>query len=125
MNASFALLLFRDDEVPEAALARGFAIAVAGWDVVAPHLLIAQLRGLPGWSVAFYESGSRDLGAGGEFEHACDLFEDEIPPADYVLAEALALGQTGTVLHALTYSDAFIHDDAWTFSADGVARRFV
>ena len=54
LSTSFAALLFRPSEVPDAALSRGFAVALAGWDVPAPPLRIARLPGFPGWSAAFY-----------------------------------------------------------------------
>ena len=53
-DTTLAVLLFRPSEVPERALSRGFAVALAGWEVPAPRLGLAALPGLPGWSVAFY-----------------------------------------------------------------------
>ena len=57
MAPPIAALLFRPAEVPDRALSRGFAVALAGWDVPAPRLSVAPLPGAPGWSAAFYASG--------------------------------------------------------------------
>ena len=52
MATSFAALVFRPEEVPDRALAQGFAVALAGWDVPAPRLSIAPLAGIAGWFAA-------------------------------------------------------------------------
>lgn len=123
MATSFAALLFRPAEVSDRALSQGFAVALAGWDVPAPRLLIAPLPGIPGWCAAFYASGA---GAGeDEMEHAFDLFEDELSPAPAVLDAALEAGAEGARLYALTYAEELFHDDAWRFDARGFARHFV
>lgn len=134
MALSFAAVIYRPADVPEPALAQGFAVALGGWDVPAPRLLVAELPGLPGWSAAFYASGARvPRGAEDEeFEHACELFEDELPPAlgvhDAAVERAPAHAPeraAGPVIYALTYAEDLLHDDAWRFDARGVERRFV
>ncbi len=123
MPTSFAALIFRPAEVPDAALSRGFAVALAGWDVPAPHLLIAPLPGLPGWSAAFYASG-----AGQEedaLEHAAELFSDELSPAVGVLDAAAELGAAPGAVFTLVFAEDVIHDDGWRFTAQGFTRRFV
>ncbi|AKT43514.1 hypothetical protein [Chondromyces crocatus] len=127
MTTTFAALLFRPAEVPERALSQGFAVALGGWDVPAPRLMVAPLPGLPGWSAAFYASGRKVLRGAEEeeFEHACELFEDELPPALGVLDAAAALGHADAVLYAITYTEGALHDDGWRFDARGVERYFV
>jgi len=127
MDTTFAAVLFRPAEVPDRALAQGFAVALGGWDVPAPRLLVASLPGLPGWSAAFYASGAKvTRGAEDEeFEHACDLFEDELPPALGVLDAAAEHGHAAAVVYGITYAEGLFHDDAWRFDARGVERRFV
>lgn len=127
MPISFAALIFRPEEVPDRALAQGFAVALAGWDVPAPSLQIVELAGLPGHAVAFYDSGAK-VPRGGEdeaFDLACELFEDEVPPALAVLDAAVDLGHPDARVHAITYSEGIFHDDAWRFDARGFERRFV
>ena len=125
MDTTLAALLFRASEVPERALSRGFAVALAGWDVPAPRLGIAALPGAPGWSAAFYTSGT---GKGeDELEHVVELFEDELSPAVAVLDAAVEMGapaQDATVL-TLVRSEDVLHDEAWRFTAQGFERRFV
>jgi hypothetical protein len=123
MDTSFAALIYREADLGEHALVQGFAVAVAGFDVPAPHLLLAPLHGLPAWSVAFYRSGARTLAPDDEFEHVCELFEDELPPAACVL-DALPHG-SASVVYAVVYVESFIHDDVWRFGPDSVERRFV
>ena len=127
MTTSFAALIFRPEDVSDRALSQGFAVALGGYDAPAPHLLVAPLRGLPGWSVAFYFSGLKPTPAtmDEELEHACELFEDELPPAVAVLDAAAEQGRTSTVVYGLTYAEGFLHDDAWRFAADADARHFV
>ncbi|HSO00287.1 MAG TPA: hypothetical protein VLS89_18470, partial [Candidatus Nanopelagicales bacterium] len=127
MSTSFAAVLFRTAEVPDRALSQGFAVALGGWDVPAPRLLVAELPGLPGWSAAFYGSGAkRARGAEEEeFEHACELFEDELPPALCVHDAAAEQGHPEAVIYAITYAEGFLHDDAFRFDARGVERHFV
>jgi hypothetical protein len=123
MATSFAALLFRPAEVSDRALSQGFAVALAGWDVPSPRLLIAPLPGIPGYAAAFYASGA---GAGeDELEHAFDLFEDELPPALAVLDAALEGGAVEARVYAITSAEDVFHDDAWRFDARGFERRFV
>lgn len=127
MATSFAALVFRPTEVPDRALAQGFAVALAGWDVPAPRLQIAPLAGIPGWCVAFYESGAK-VARGAEdeaFDLACEAFEEELPPALAVLDAAAELGHEGARVYAITYAEGIFHDDVWRFDASGFERRFV
>src|SRR5262245_41948491 len=123
MDTSFAALLYREAEVSEEALVQGFAVALGGWDVPAPELAIAPLRSLAGSSAAFYRSGAR-LGGDDELDHACEVFEDDLPPAACVLDAVADLGGAPTV-YAVTYGEALLHDDAWRFGPRDVERRFI
>ncbi len=123
MSTSFAALLFRTSEVPDAALSRGFAVALAGWDVPAPRLLIAPLPGIPGWSAGFYASGARL--AEDELEHAAELFADELSPAVGVLDAAAELGATPGSVLTLVFAQDVLLDDGWCFTAGGFTRHFV
>lgn len=125
MGTSFAALLHRPAEVSDEALAHGVAVAVAGYDVPAPHLLVAPLPGLPGWAAAFYRSGAKKLGDLDELEHAIDLFEEELPPALAVRDAAAAEGCPGAVIYSLVYSDDLLVDDAFRFDETGWVRHFV
>lgn len=125
MATSFAALLFRPAEVSDRALAQGFAVALGGFDVPAPRLLVAPLRALPGWSAAFYASGAKGIAPEDELEHACELFEEELPPGLAVLDAATAEGHPEAVVYAITYTDGRVHDDAFRFDAQGVFRHFV
>jgi hypothetical protein len=124
MATSFAALLFRPEVVPDAALARGFAVALAGWDAPAPRLLIAPLPGLPGWSAAFYASGARAEDED-ELEHAAELFADEVSPAVGVLDAAAEVGAGAGTVFTLVFAEDVIHDDGWRFTAEGFTRHFV
>jgi hypothetical protein len=123
MDTAFAALLYRPAEVPERALTRGFAVALAGWDVPAPRLGIAPLPGLPGWSAAFYTSGV-DAGED-ELEHTVALFEDELSPAVAVLDAAAEIGAPGATVLTLVHAEDVLHDEAWRLSAQGFERHFV
>lgn len=127
MATAFAALIFRPDLVPDRALSQGFAVALAGWDLPAPRLAIADLPGAPGWAAAFYESGQKaPRGAEDEaFDLACELFEDDVPPALAVLDAAAELGREGARVYAFTYAEGIYHDDAWRFDAGGFLRHFV
>jgi hypothetical protein len=125
MATSFAALLYRPAEVPERALSQGFAVALGGWDVPAPHLLLAPLPGLSGWSAAFYSSGRPARGGDDELDHVCELFEDELSPPVAVLDAAAELGHPEARLFALIYSEDIVHDDGWRFDARGFVRHFV
>ena len=123
MAVSFAALVLRPAEVPDRALSQGFAVALAGWDVPAPRLEIASLPSMPGWVVAFYQSGL-PVARGGEdeaFDLACELFDDELPPALAVLDAA----PEGARVYAITYAEGIYHDDVWRFDAQGFERHFV
>jgi hypothetical protein len=123
MSAPFAALLFRPSEVSDRALSLGFAVALAGFDVPAPHLLVAPLRGIPGYWAAFYSSGlGRD---GDELEHLIELFEAEISPAVGVIDAAAELGSPDPRLLSLIFAEDVIHDDGWLFSGGGFVRHFV
>jgi hypothetical protein len=127
MATHIAAVLFRPEEVSERALAEGFAVALAGWDAPAPHLLIASLPGIAGWSAAFYASGAK-LRRGAEDEeldHARELFEDELSPAVGVIDAATAAGHAEAVVYAILGAETALHDDAWRVDARGFARRFV
>ncbi|MCC6551523.1 MAG: hypothetical protein IT372_00700 [Polyangiaceae bacterium] len=123
MATTLAALLFRPAEVPDAALSRGFAVALAGWDVPAPRLTLAALPGAPGWSAAFYSSGQRP--GEDELEHVIELFEDELSPAVGVLDAAAELGAPGAAVLSLVYSEELVHDDGWRIDARGFERHFV
>ncbi len=123
MTAPFAALLFRPSEVSDRALSRGFAVALAGFDVHAPHLLVATLRGIPEYCAAFYSSG---LGReGDDLEHLIELFEAEVSPAVGVIDAAAELGSPDARLLSLIFAEDVIHDDGWIFSAGGFVRHFV
>jgi hypothetical protein len=127
MATHVAAVLFRPEVVSDRMLAEGFAVALAGWDVPAPHLLIAPLPGIPGWSAAFYASGTK-LHRGAEdeeLEHARELFEDELSPAIGVIDAAAAAGHAEAVVYALLRAEAVAHDDGWRLDARGFTRRFV
>jgi hypothetical protein len=127
MATSIAALLFRPENVPDRALSQGFGVALGGWDVPSPRLLVAELPGCPGWSAAFYASAAK-IPRGmedEEFEHACELFEDELPPALAVLDAAIEMGHPDAVIYAVTFAEDALHDDAWRFDARGVERHFV
>jgi len=122
MATSFAALLFRPSEVPDAALSRGFAVALAGWNTRAPRLSIAPVPGLHGWSAAFYASGSgieED-----EQEHAAELFADELSPAVGVLDAATDLGAAPGVLYTLVVAEDPLNDDGWRFTPDAYTRHY-
>lgn len=123
MATAFAAILYRPTEVSDEALSRGVAVAAAGFDAPAPHLSIATLPSIPGWTAAFYGSGAKWL-AHEELEHATELFEEELPPALAVRDAAAESGAEGAVLYALVFDDELVHDDAWRFDAEGFARRF-
>jgi hypothetical protein len=120
MGTSFAAVLYRSADVSERALSHGFGVATAGFDVAKPSLLVGEIAGLPGFSVAFYQSGA--AGGESEHEHACDLFEEELPPGLAVLGAA---EKPETVVYSLVYSDELVHDDACKFTADESSRRYV
>jgi hypothetical protein len=123
MTAPFAALLFRPSEVSDRALSRGFAVALAGFDVPAPHLLVAPLRGIPEYCAAFYASGlGRD---GDDLEHLNELFEAEVSPAVGVTDAAAELGTPDARVLCAIFAEDVIHDDAWRFSAGGFVRHFV
>jgi hypothetical protein len=123
MTAPFAALIFRPSEVPDRALSRGFAVALAGFDVPSPHLRIAPLRGIPGYSAAFYSSGlGRD---GDDLEHLIELFEAEVSPAVGVLDAATELGSPDAQVFCAIFAEDVIHDDGWRFSSSGFVRHFV
>lgn len=127
MSLTLAALVYRPDRVSDEALSRGFAVALAGWDVPAPALSIAELPAAPGWSVAFYESGAARAGATSddELEHVWELFEDDDPPARCVLEAAGRPTGAGGEIYAIVYSDDLLLDDAWRFDARTHVRRFV
>jgi hypothetical protein len=121
-----AALVFRPAAVPDRALTEGFAVALGGWDVPEPHLLVAPLPGVPGWSTACYASGPVPRGMeGDEFEHACELFEESLCPAACVREAAAELDPPGAVVYAVLLGLELIHDDVGRFSDEGIVRRFV
>jgi hypothetical protein len=131
MQTAFAALLFRADAVPDRALSHGFAVALAGWDVPDPYLEVAPVPELPGWSAAFYRVGKGGGGASQAltkeeaFDHAAELFEDELPPGLCVRDAAAELGAPDAEILALAYTEELIYDAAWRFTADGFTHRFV
>lgn len=123
MTAPFAALLFRPSEVSDRALSRGFAVALAGFDVPAPHLSIATLRSAPEYSAAFYASGlGRD---GDELEHLIELFEAEVSPAVGVIDAAAELGSPDARVLCAIFAEDVIHDDGWLFAGGSFVRHFV
>ena len=123
MIAPFAALIFRPSEVPDRALSRGFAVALAGFDVPAPHLRIAELRGIPGYCAAFYASGlGRD---GDDLEHLVELFEAEVSPAVGVIDASAELGSPDARVLCAIFAEDVIHDDGWSFTSSGFSRHFV
>ena len=135
MRTSFAALLFRSDQVSDRALSHGVAVAVAGFDVPAPHLLVASLPGIPGFSAAFYRSGAKGPrhDEDDELDHARDLFEEELPPglavrdaaAEEAAARAPRDGDGPVVVFAIVFDEDLPHDDAWRFDPEGYSRCFV
>ncbi|MGK4004020.1 hypothetical protein WMF31_15410 [Sorangium sp. So ce1036] len=125
MATSFAALIFRPAEIPDRALSQGFAVALGGWDVASPRLLVAALPGVPGYSAAYYSSGEPSAGAGEELDHLIELFEDELSPPVAVLDAAAELGRPGATVFALVYSEEILHDDGWRLEASGFLRYFV
>lgn len=112
---SFACLVYPSAHVTDRDLSRGFAVALAGFDVRSPKLLVTPARGLPGWSVAFYRSGQ--LEPFEELDHACELFEEELPPGLGVRDEVVQRpAGAPVVVHAFVYSDEIVHDAWWRFS---------
>jgi hypothetical protein len=123
MIAPFAALIFRPTEVSDRALSRGFAVALAGFDAPAPHLRIAELRGIPGYCAAFYASGlGRD---GDDLEHLIELFEAEVSPAVGVIDAAAELGSPDARVLCAIFAEDVIHDDGWSFTSSGFVRHFV
>ena len=123
MTAPFAALIFRPSEVSDRALSRGFAVALAGFDVPSPHLRIAELRGIPGHCAAFYSSGlGRD---GDDLEHLIELFEAEVSPAVGVIDAAVELGSPDPRVLCAIFAEDVIHDDGWRCSSSGYLRHFV
>lgn len=120
MGTSFAAVIYRPSEVSERALSHGFGVATAGFDVPKASLLVGELSGLPGFNVAFYRSGTGSTD--GDFEHACDLFAEELPPGLCVLGAA---EKAETVVYALAYSDDVVHDDGCKFTPEESERRYV
>jgi hypothetical protein len=121
MSLAFAAVVYRTSEIDDRALTRGFAVALAGWDIAAPSLLVAELPQFPGYSVAFYRSGVKAGRGHVELEHAAEVFRDELPPG---LAVRDEVGGE-VVVRSLVYSDAVVLDDAARFDAQGFERRWV
>jgi hypothetical protein len=123
MNSSFAALVFRTAEVSDEALAHGLGVATAGFDVPAPHVLVAELA--PGLSAAFYRSGAKKLDGATELDHAIEIFDDELPPALAVRDAAAREGHAGAVVWSIVVADEIVLDDAIRFADGGWERRFV
>lgn len=130
MKSAFAAVIFRPDQVTDRALSHGFAVSLAGWEAPDPALLIAPLDELPGWSVAFYRAGTKPAKASAgrltveeAFEHAAELFEDELPPG--LCVRDAAADRAEAEVYAIVHSDEVCHDDAWRFHQGGFERRFV
>lgn len=128
MAISFAALVYKAAQVSDQALAHGFAVALAGYDVPAPTLTVVELRGLPGYAAAFYRSGMKASGATAfeETDHTAELFEDELPPALAVRDAAgdAAVGDDA-VVWSLVYSEEATLDDGAKVTASGYERHFV
>jgi hypothetical protein len=124
MAVSFAAVVFRPAEVSDRALSQGFAVALAGWDLPSPHLAVAPLTGIPGYAVAFFSTGKKSDDAEA-FDLACELFEEEIPPALGVLDAAQASGQAAAQVYAVTYAEGIFHDDVCRYDADGWERHYL
>ncbi len=122
MATSFAAVIFRTGQVTERELSHGFAVSLAGWEAPAPSLTVAEIRGLPGWSAAFYRSGATGAAGYEELDHASELFEDELPPG---LCVRDAAAGRAPVVYALVFSDETTLDDAWRFAERAIERRFV
>lgn len=125
MSTSFAVLIFRPSEVPERALSQGFAVALAGWDVPAPRLLVESLPGIPGWSAAFYSGGTPALPGDDELEHWCELFEDELSPPACVLDAAAEQGHPEATVYALVFAEDMLHNEAYRLDQRGFSRYFL
>lgn len=124
MATSFAALIYRSSDVSDRALSHGFAVALAGWDVPAPTLVVTELRALPGFSVAFYRSGAKagPASAYEEIDHVAELFEDELTPG---LSVRDAAGGGAVVIYTLVYAEDAWLDDGVEIGAHGFERRFV
>lgn len=125
MATSFAALIYRADQVSERALSHGFGVSLAGYDLKAPSLLCSDIPGQSRWKAAFYRSGrsTKDPAAAyEEFDHACELFEDELPPGRCVCDAAEA---PEAVVYALVHSDDMLQDDGFRFTKSGFSRSFV
>ncbi len=116
---TFAALLFDPAQISERALSHGFAVALAGFDLEAPDLLLAAPGALPRWSVAFYRSRDKQLDSFAQLEHASELFDQELPPGVAVLGGA----SEGAVVYAIVYSDEIVHDMAYRFCPEGNTRH--
>ncbi|AUX44186.1 hypothetical protein SOCE26_056500 [Sorangium cellulosum] len=125
MATTFAALIYRPAQIPDRALAQGFAVALGGWAVAAPRLFVAPLPGVPGFSAAFYASGEPAGAAGDELDHLAELFEDELSPPVAVLDAAAELGHPDAKVFALVFSEEVVHDDGWRVEASGYLRHFV
>jgi len=123
MSTTFAALIYRPDEIPDRALSQGFAVALGGWDVSAPRLLVAEIPGLHGYAAAFYRSSANP--GDDELDHLCELFEDELSPPVAVLDAAAELGRPSARVFALIFAEDIVHDDGWRFDQSGFERHFV
>ncbi len=122
MSLTIAALFYRPSEISERTLSLGFAVALAGWEVPAPRLVVGPLAGSDYW-VAFYSSGADGDDA---TDHAIELFEEELSPLVAVLDVAEMTGGSATAkVFGLVYTDDFLYDDGWYFGPDGVERHFV
>jgi hypothetical protein len=120
MTTSLAAILYPRGRLTDAALSRGFALALSGWDLPDAHLLLAELPGAAEWSVGFYQCGLRD--PDDAFDQAVELFEDEPSPGQCVRTLS-ALGDL--VVYTVVFTDEYLHDDVVRFSEEGVSRRFL
>lgn len=120
MTLSMAVVLFRGDEVDEAALVHALAVACAGFDVPRPRVTRIDLDGTGGWTAAFYHSGAKL--EHDELDHVSELFEEDLSPG---LLVREAAREPASPVYALVYTDQTILDDAYRFTDEGVVRHFV
>lgn len=126
MAMSFAALIYRPEHVSERALSFGFGVSLAGYDLPKANLLRTELHAQRGLSVAFYQSGHFSKSSAPdatyeEFDHACELFDDELSPGRCVCDAA---EHPEARVYTLVYSDEILHDDGICFTKTSFERYF-